>query len=328
MSAIEIIKQNKFDLIFLFFLKLLSCMFAYFILINFFNESPLNYPDLSVYSICDQKTTNALYSQMLCFFNLNHDRGMYNFYLIVSSICINFLISSGFFVVLKDMLLRKGQIFFIIFLGLHPFMAIYYPKFYTDLFGCLGIFLIFLYIYKNYEIDVTFLISSLILINLRSALIPSFVIFAVINVFRGFFNNKKALIGGISLLILTISSFLIYKDFSQSFVSANNFYQNKLFNPFFLLGFREAAANLGIGYLFEQIHWYGIIQLSVSIMLIIVHAVGLIGYIRFSLIKNFYLLIPLTYIIVPLMGVSHLRYLLPVIPLIIFGFVWTFYKQK
>lgn len=328
MDVLKILKQNKFDLSLLFCLKLTSCIVIYFFLINFFDESPLNYPDLSVYSVCDQRTTNVLYSKMLCFFDLNHVRGMYNYYLISLAICINFFISSGYFLLLKDNLLRKGQIFFIIFLGLHPFMAIYYPKFYTDLFGCLGVFLIFVYIYKIYKVDNLFLISSLILMNLRSALIPVFIIFAIINIFKNLFNNRKVLIKGILLLIIIVTSFLIYKDFSQSFMSANNFYQNKLLNPLFLLGFREAAANLGIGYLFGDVYWYGVIQLSASIMLIILHAVGIVGFVLFSIKRNINLLIPLTYIVVPLVGVSHLRYLLPIIPLIIFGFIWIFYKQK
>ena len=328
MNIVELIQQNKFDLTFLFFLKLVSCIVIYFVLIIFFNESPLNYPDLRVYSICGQRTTNVLYSKMLCFFDLNHARGMYNYSLITLATCINFFISSGYFLLLKDNLLRKGQIFFIIFLGLHPFMAIYYPKFYTDLFGCLGVFLIFVYLYKAYRVDNLFLILSLILINLRSALIPTFIIFAIINIFKNSFNKRKALIKGILLLIIIVSSFLIYKDFSQSFVSANNFYQNKLLNPLFLLGFREAVANLGISYLFEGVYWYGVIQLSASIMLIILHAAGIVGYILFSIKRNINLLIPLTYIATPLLGVSHLRYLLPIIPLVIFGFIWIFYKQK
>ena len=327
MNILEIIKQNKLDLTYLFFLKLLSCIVIYFVLINFFTESPLNYPDLSVYSVCDQRTTNVLYSKMLCYFDLNNARGMHNYSSITLAVCINFFISSGYFLLLKDNLLRKGQIFFITFLGLHPFMAIYFPKFYTDLFGCLGVFLIFVYIYKIYKVDNLFLISSLILINLRSALIPMFIVFAIINIFKNLYN-RKVLLKGILLLFIIVSSFLIYKDFSQSFVSANNFYQNKLLNPFFLLGFREAVANLGIGYLFGGVYWYGIIQLSASIMLIILHAVGIAGYVLFSIKRNINLLIPLTYIAVPLLGVSHLRYLLPIIPLIIFGFIWIFYKQK
>lgn len=328
MSLFEIIKQNKFDLILLFFLKLISCTVIYLVIINFLNESPLKYPDLSVYSVCDQKTTNVLYSQLLCLFHLNNANSMYNPYLITLSILINFFISSGYFLLLKDFLKRKGQILYLVLLSLHPFMAIYYPKFNTDIFGCLGIFIIFVYIYKSYKVNNFFLLSSLIIINLRSALIPTFFIFAIINIFKSIFNNRKALFNGLLLLIIIISSFLIYQDFSQSFVSANNFYQTKLLNPIFLLGFREAAANLGIGYLFREIYWYGIVQLSASIILLIFHAAGLFGYILFSLKKNINLLIPLTYLVVPLMGVSHLRYLLPIIPLLIFGFTWILYKQK
>lgn len=328
MDTLKILKQNKFDLSLLFCLKLISCIVIYYVLIKFFNESLLNYPDLGVYSVCDQRISNVLYSKILCFFDLNHDRGMYNYSLITLAICINFFISSGYFILLKDNLLRKGQIFFIVFLGLHPFMAIYYPKFYTDLFGCLGVFLIFVYIYKIYKVDNFFLISSLILINLRSALIPSFFIFAVINIFKNLFNNRKVLVKGILLLIIIVSSFLIYRDFSQSFVSANNFYHNKLLNPLFLLGFREAAANLGIDYLFGEMYLYGTIQLSASVVLIIFHAIGIVGYVLFSIKRNINLLIPLTYIAVPLVAISHLRYLLPIIPLIIFGFIWIIYKQK
>lgn len=327
MHILKIIKQNKFDLSFLFFLKLLSCIVIYFFLINFLNESPLKYPDLSLYALCDQSTTNALYTKLLCLLKLNHPLGMFNYNLIVLSILINFFISSGYYVLLKDYLSRKGQIFFIVSMGLHPYMAIYYPKFYTDIFGSLGIFLIFVYVYKAYNINKFLLISSALLINLRSALIPTYIIYAVINIFKNLFNDKKVSIYPLLLLIVIISSLIIYKDFSQSYISANNYYENKLLNLVFLLGFREAVANLGFGYLFGEIYWYGVIQLSSSIILFIFHMIGLVGFIIFSLKKNVNLLIPLTYVIVPLMAVSHLRYLLPIIPLIAFGFSWFFCKK-
>ena len=327
MHILKIIKQNKFDLCFLFFLKLLSCTVIYLFLINFLNESPLKYPDLSVYALCDQSTTNALYSQVLCLLKLNNPLGMLNNNLIILSILINFFISSGYYILLKDYLLRKGQIFFIASMGLHPYMAIYYPKFYTDIFGSLGIFLIFIFIYKTYNVNKLFLISSALLINLRSALIPTYIIFAVINIFKNISNDRKSLIYPFLLLIVIISTLIIYKDFSQSFIGANNYYENKFLNLVFLLGFREAVANLGIGYLFGEIYWYGVVQLLSSIILLIFHAIGLIGFVIFSFKNNVNLLIPLTYILVPLIGISHLRYLLPIIPLIVFGFSWFFYKK-
>ena len=103
MHLLKIIKQNKFDLIFLFFLKLLSCIVIYFFLTNFLNESPLKYPDLSVYSLCGQVTSNALYSQLLCLLKLNHPSGMLNYNLIILSILINRLLSFLFRTQLTDL---------------------------------------------------------------------------------------------------------------------------------------------------------------------------------------------------------------------------------
>ena len=318
----------KHDLYVLFGLKLISFSFIYYILYNLVSENPLDYPDLGLYSICDQTKTNALYTQILCLVNANNSNGMFNLYLITFSCILNLIIAGSYYVLLAQSLSRIGQKCYLLGLGMHPYLAVYFPKFYTDLFGSLGILLLTFFILRDLKINNIFLIVSVLIINLRSALIPPFFLFALNSFLQNFVTKNIFLLRPLILLFLILTTYWVYSDFSISFLSVNNFYNNKLLNPVFLLGFRESVANLGFSSLYTKGVIFGNIQLIVSFCLLFFHVVGLIGLVIFSLMKNKNLLILFSILIIPLIGISHLRYLLPMMPLIIFGFAWLFFRNN
>ena len=130
-------------------------------------------------------------------------------------------------------------------------------------------------------------------------------------------------------MILIILNFFLYKTFSDTFIQNNNFYDNKFFNIIFLLGFREGAANEGFMNIFFYGGLNGYLQFLISILMLVMHSIGIYGLLKFAFAKNVHEVISvLTVLIVPLIAISHMRYLLPIIPLLLFAFSWHFFRKN
>tara|TARA_B110000305_G_C19432307_1_gene636881 strand:+ start:1859 stop:2230 length:372 start_codon:yes stop_codon:yes gene_type:complete len=97
-------------------------------------------------------------------------------------------------------------------------------------------------------------------------------------------------------------------------------------NFIYSFGFRESVAisrSVFIpGNLISQI------SLVISLALIAVHSIGLYGVIKFSIRTNISLLIIFSYLIAPLLAIAHMRYLLPLMPVLLFGFTYLFFSKE
>ena len=100
-----------------------------------------------------------------------------------------------------------------------------------------------------------------------------------------------------------------------------------IYNIIFALGFRES---FGISREFiSGEHWTDIWSLMVSIILLTIHATGLFGIIKFSLLKkDLSILVIFTYLLVPIFAVAHMRYLMPLMPILLFGYAYLFFSQE
>ena len=320
----RILINNRIDLIFLICLKLSFCYLAYIFFTNSLGIDIFKYPDMEAYKDCigtGEIMVNVLYSELLCTFGLNNENAISTFELILLACSINIFGICSYYLLFKDFLDRKGQILFILLLSFHPYLAIYFPRFFTDLFGPLGILLICYYSVRKIELNFIFLILSLILINLRASLMPPIFTYALYVFINHFRRTNEMNLYSLFLMILIILNFFLYKGFSDTFIQNNNFYDNKLFNIILLLGFREGAANEGFVTIFFHGGLSGYMQFLISIMLLIMHLIGIYGLLKFAFAKNLYeLTTVLTVLIVPLIAISHMRYLLPIIPLLLFAF--------
>ena len=328
----RILKNNRIDLIFLICLKLSFCYLAYIFFTNSLGIDIFKYPDMEAYKDCigtGEIMVNVLYSELLCTFGLNNENAISTFELILLACSINIFGICSYYLLFKDFLDRKGQILFILLLSFHPYLAIYFPRFFTDLFGPLGILLICYYSVRKIELNFIFLILSLILINLRASLMPPIFTYALYVFVNHFKRTNEMNLYSLFLMILIILNFFLYKGFSDTFIQNNNFYDNKLFNIIFLLGFREGAANEGFATIFFHGGLSGYMQFLISIMLLIMHFIGIYGLLKFAFAKNLYELTSvLTVLIVPLIAISHMRYLLPIIPLLLFAFSWYLFRKN
>ncbi len=328
----RILLNNRTDLIFLICLKLSFCYLAYIFFTNSLGMDIFKYPDMQAYKDCigtGDIMVNVLYSELLCTFGLNNQDAISSIELILLACSINIFVICSYYLLFKDFLNRKGQILFILLLSFHPYLAIYFPRFFTDLFGPIGILLICYYVVKKIELNLIFLILSLILINLRASLMPPLFFYALYVFVKYFKETNKINLNSLFLMILIILNFFLYKTFSDTFIQNNNFYDNRLFNIIFLLGFREGAANEGFTNIFFYGGVNGYIQFLISIMMLVMHSIGIYGLLKFSYEKNLYEVTSvLTVLIVPLIAISHMRYLLPIIPLLLFSFAWYFFRKN
>tara|TARA_X000001036_G_scaffold246025_1_gene229399 strand:- start:1389 stop:2429 length:1041 start_codon:yes stop_codon:yes gene_type:complete len=324
-----------------------SILFAFTFLLGW---DMFKYPDFySTYTKCSGKYySNILYGELFC--SLNSLTGIEfthksTIFILIAGL-VNMLLLIGYFKIFQRYLNEYGKYFFIAILALHPYMGVYFFRFYTDLFASIGIFLMFYYIMNNKKMDIFFVVSGLILMNFRIALIPVFFIYSIVEIYR-WFGNRGSISMPIILLIFSLISLFPVIDFGIKFsqINANIALFNKLiFNFIFTFGFRESFVGV-----FRQAFWGGdpldqssenpaifiaefqvldFLSFLVSVMLLLIHIIGLYGILKFSIKEKSHILILFTYIILPLLSITHMRYLLPLMPVLLFGFSYIIFRNS
>lgn len=293
------------------------------------------YPDYYyAYSNClEVSPVNILYSKLFCGMSSITDRPITfdSVFFIFTAAFINMFILVEYFKVCKKYLNEYGKYLLIILFVTHPYMNIYFFRFYTDLFASLGILLVFFYKIKNINIDIFFLISALILINFRVALIPVFIAYGLWEIYSQYIHsNYRKLFYPILLLLFSLLSYIPVMEFSSAFAGINseeNLLKKVIYNIVFAFGFREL---FGISREFINVaHWTDIWSFMVSLILITIHAIGLCGVIKFSLLKkDLSILIIFLYLLMPILAVAHMRYLLPLMPILLFGYTYLFFSKS
>lgn len=324
-----------------FFKILISCLILNFFAI-YLGWDMFKYPDFySSYSKCSNEYyPNILYGKLFCGLNsitgMNFTHRSYTFIFLASVINMSILIA--YFKILKKYLNKNGQWLFVGLLVLHPYMGIYFFRFYTDIFASIGIFLIFYYIINNRKIDSYFLVYGLLLMNFRVALIPVFLLHSIIEIYKNY-KNYTFLYKPILLMIFSIISLIFVLDFSINFSQINSevrLFEKIIYNFIFTFGFRESFVGV-----FREVFWGGdqlnpsiqnpvlffsefqkldYIAFVISIILLIIHIIGLLGIFKFSIRKKVFILVLFAYIFVPIFSIAHMRYLLPLMPILLFGF--------
>ena len=243
---------------------------------------------------------------------------------------INLLILIAYFNTTEQYLNKYGKYLLIVLFVTHPYMNIYFFRFYTDIFATLGIFLIFYYKINNKNIDVLFVLLSLVLMNFRVALIPVFFILALWEIYSQFKNADKKLIYPFLLFIFAAMSYIPVMSFSYRFANINseiNFIIKVISNLVYTLGFRESVAISRV--FISEYEIIDLLSLFTSFILIIIHSIGLYGFIKFvSFKKDISFLIVFVYLVVPIIAIGHMRYLLPLMPILLFGFAYLFFGKK
>ena len=292
-----------------------------------------SYPDYyHAYSNClEVPSANILYPKLFCAASYIADRPMAfdSVFFISAAAFINMFILIGYFIVCEKYLNKYGKYVLIILFVTHPYMNIYFFRLYTDLFASLGIFLMFFYKMKNININIFFVISAVVLMNFRVALIPVFVVYGLWEMYSQYiYRNYKKLFYPILVILLSLLSYIPAMEFSSAFTKINSqegLLEKIIYNIVFTFGFRES--NAVSREFITAGHWTDIWSFMVSLILITIHAIGLFGIVKFSFLKkDLSILVIFIYLLVPIFAVAHMRYLLPLIPILLFGYSYLFFR--
>jgi hypothetical protein len=312
----------------LIFTKILFASFTLYILSVWFGDM-FSYPDFySIYSSCTEKPyTNILFSEFFCSLSsiTGKDLTHRSIPIILSASLLNLAILIGYFKICAKYLNDHGKYFLILLFILHPYMNIYFFRFYTDLFASLGLFLIFLYKVKNININFFFVASALILMNFRNALIPVFFIYGLLEICLLYSKNKSITLSfPLLLIVMSLASYSLVMEFGMQFTNINSnidIFERIITNIILLLGYRES---IGIS---RDMPAFNTLANLLSIILIIIHVMGIYGIIQFSRKIHKSILIIFIYILLPILAISHMRYLLPLMPILMFGLSYLFFKN-
>ena len=335
---------------YLVFFKILIASLILYIFTSVLGWDMFKYPDFNtIYSECSRDYySNILYGELFCSLNsisgkeFSHKSEIFIF---IAGV-INILLLVGYFKLFQKYLNEYGKYLFIGLLVLHPYMGVYFFRFYTDLFASIGIFLMFYYIVNNKRIYYIFILSGLILINFMIDLIPVFFIYSFFEIIQRYKSNMPYGMP-IILIIFSLISLLPVLNFGMKFAQINasiSLFNKMIYNFIFTFGFRESFVGV-----FRQNFWGGdplepslenpaifisefqaldYFSLLVSIFLLMIHLMGLYGLIKFSMKERVFILILFTYILVPLVSIAHMRYLLPLMPILLFGFSYLFFNKE
>ena len=168
---------------FLVFFKILIASLIIYVFTAILGWDIFKYPDFNtIYNECSEKYySNILYGELFCSLNSISGKEFSHkstIFVLIAGL-INMLLLVGYFKIFQKYLNEYGKYLFIALLVLHPYMGVYFFRFYTDLFASIGIFLMSYYLINNKRIDLLFIVSGLILMNFRIALIPVFFIYSL-----------------------------------------------------------------------------------------------------------------------------------------------------
>lgn len=316
------------DILCLIILKVSFSIFIYYLLAVVLQQNMFLYPDFTkIYSDCSQLYSNILYTKFLCSISYITSKPFSpeSLVAIILAALVNSFIIAYYYKSLYSFLTRNGQILLIMLLAFHPYISIYFFRFYTEIFACLGILLIFSSAIKNKDIDFIFIVLALIFMNFRNALIPVFFVYGSYEIIKNYYN-KSYRMAPLVLLIVCFISYIPALSFSIYFSDLRKEF-SILSNIFYTLGFRESVGINGIGTLLK-LGFIGYMQILLSLFLLCIHATGFVGILKFSLQKNISLMICFTYLVAPILVISHMRFLLPLMPILLFGFTFIFFKKN
>ncbi len=347
MDKIEFKLLNKFLILYL-FLKILSVFIAYYLNSNLLGNENFFYGDIDEYINCDIRSYNSFFTIFNCFFGINN---ISNIYIIILAYLIS-TIKDITFIYLSNKILNKSSLaLFVVLIACHPYLAIYHPRFVTGLFANIAFLIIFFMIQNNKNLNFFFLVCFIILTGFRNGLMPIFITFIIFYTYDQKNNIKFSNI--IIYLFSIILIYLITKIPKHDYAIALMIDHENVFSWFniikffsldinilsyvltfpivfvshfvLLLGFREAIFTNGFEDLFN-LSFQSNFLLLIFITLFIIHTVGLY-YFFYIYRKNIKVWSFLAYFFPSMLFVAHMRYFVPMIPIVILGIALLFQNR-
>jgi hypothetical protein len=314
-----------------------------------FNRGYFYYVDLVSYTSCNPNSPNSFFSLYLCLINLEN---IISFKAIGTAVIINtFRDILLIVIVVKNQILRKkALLLFVVFLALHPYLALYHAKLSTSIFAVLGVVIMY-YVIINSKPQNVLIDLSLILIagmrNTMAGIIVPYYIWEIVQQFiriiKGkdyfnylFFKNIISLSAVITIVMQTGKYVFNFVRVNEDYPLDSTFFSQFINTPFvlldsliayclvilshlvFLLGFRESAYNQAPDFFIplDGLVWLHII---IGIILFFAHGTGFLYFLKTHFSKDKRYIIFVFTLIPTLFSVAHLRYFMPFIPLAMLG---------
>jgi len=342
--------MSKLILLYL-FLKIISITLLVFILPETFSRDYFWYPDLTehnyYYGSCSSSSPNFLYTLFICWSGIENLSDYH-------SIIISFILSTFRDIAIIWIAINKIKsnyfllIGLVILLGIHPYLSYNHIRLTTDLFASLGLLLLFFYTYYDKRVNLFFILSSCLLVGFRNPLVFPFLLFLLLNILFIRLSNKEKIlysINSIGLLALIFGfgaktygtigllpglhygpySFFAFKEYFEFLWEPIAIFISSLSvlisHTFFLLSTREYIIGYGFKTILETNLIGQVVSIAFIFIMLIVNAAGVYGTLKYFYSRNKMVITIFSYVVPSFLIVAHLRYLYPLIPLLMLGLV-------
>jgi hypothetical protein len=358
-QSLKSAKENyKGKLILLYiFLKSFIVLILIYLVPIIFSRGYFLYVDLPAYTSCNPNSPNSFFSIYLCLIDIDN---IVSFRAIGTAIIINtFRDLLLIVIVVKNQILRKKSLlFFVVFLALHPYLALYHAKLSTSIFAVLGVVIMYYAIINSRRQSALIDLSLIVLAGMRNTIagiiVPYYIweiVRQLIGIVRGkeyfdyyFLKNIISLSAVISILMLSgqymFNSLRVSKNYSldaaffaqyidMPFILLDSIVAYVLVafsHLFFLLGFREAAYT-EFPLFFMPLDGLVYFHIFIGIILFIAHGTGFFYFLKSHISKDSRYIIFIIILVPTLFSVAHLRYFMPFIPLSMLGLAMLIDKK-
>lgn len=336
--------KNLLLLILLYFIcKTFSILLIYNTFEWLFSTPTFFFGDQKTYLNCGPTTPNVLYSLSLCFLSIDSLKD-------AQAIAIGLFLNTS-----KDILYimivhyctnRRISMIFAVVLSLHPFLALYHPRYVTTIFASISLLLIFAYDTKSSWLKTTFFSNKFIvtiiaiLVGFRYANIIPFLLFFIFKKYKDFYLMIFLIASSIILVWFGwtyINLFLEITIYGQEYIlSFNNIFSwVKVTNVAFidyllalclylsshliaLTGFRETAVLYFSDYFFP-VGFMSISEFILFISFSVFHIFGIVAFVIYFWHQRAIVFCVLVNIFMCCLFLTHIRYFIHLIPLALLG---------
>lgn len=332
--------------------KLLVVSTLCFVVPLAFDRSYFLYVDFDGYVGCDHRSLNSFFSSLVCILNIDSIKAPSA---VMLSSTMNTLRDLGYIWIAARYLNKHAAIIFTLLLATHPYLGLYHAKLATSNFAAFGVF-VFVLGHTLKTRPWYFDAIQILLTGFRNGLAALYIIDYAVIAFqkvRRFKKTKtssrpKFQINGLlrpficlflTIMIISIPSHSYFGAVSDSLVHyelnptfwiealglPTNLFSTILgyvllafTNLILLTGFREAAFTTFPEY-FQSQSITTLFSIAVGLFLVLFHCCGLFFFARWCKEHAPKILLVFVLVLPSLLFVAHMRYLLPLMPLAIFG---------
>ena len=317
-----------------------------------FDRNYFLYVDFDGYLGCNHRSLNSFFSSLVCALNI---KSIATPSAILVSLLLNTIRDVGYIWIATHYFHRPVVLAFTLLLATHPYLGLYHAKLATSCFATLGVFLFVLghlLIKRPWYLDLIQILltgfrnglAALYILDYCRALLHRMKRVALRDTSAGpkeISRSSKQLVAYMALILVivnlpersylnTVSDSLTHYALNAGyFVNLLKLPENiigtalgyiflLLTNLLLLTGFREAAFTNFPDY-FLTLNAITVVSISIGIMLAAFHILGLLYFAKWCAKRRPALMLVFILVIPSLLFVAHMRYLLPLMPLAIFG---------